>query len=82
MHGEHDTNVPIGEARQIVAALEAGGQPVEYLELAGEGHEYRRRFSRRILLARMVEFLCRHLQPDRSTGLTRVPQPAATISKS
>ena len=36
VHGEHDTNVPIGEAHQIVGALRAG-QPVEYLELPGEG---------------------------------------------
>jgi dipeptidyl aminopeptidase/acylaminoacyl peptidase len=69
VHGEHDTNVPIGEARQIVAALEGRGQPVEYLELAGEGHEYRRRSSRRILLTRMVEFLTRHLLSGRPASL-------------
>jgi dipeptidyl aminopeptidase/acylaminoacyl peptidase len=57
VHGEHDTNVPIGEAHQLVAALTANGQPVDYLELPGEGHEYRRRSSRRILLSRMVSFL-------------------------
>jgi dipeptidyl aminopeptidase/acylaminoacyl peptidase len=69
VHGEHDTNVPIGEARQIVGALEARGHPVEYLELAGEGHEYRRRSSRLTLLGRMVEFLTRHLQPSRLTSV-------------
>jgi dipeptidyl aminopeptidase/acylaminoacyl peptidase len=75
VHGEHDTNVPIGEARQIVAALEARQHPVEYLELAGEGHDYRRRSSRRILLATMVDFLHRVMMPsgettaDRSTTL-------------
>ena len=57
VHGEHDTNVPIGEAHQLVAALTANGQPVDYLELPSEGHEYRRRTSRRILLSRMVSFL-------------------------
>ena len=37
VHGEHDTNVPLGEARRIVAALRALDRPVEYLELAGRG---------------------------------------------
>ncbi len=57
VHGELDTNVPIGEARQIVAALRDLGRPVEYLELAGEGHEYRLVTSRDILINRIVTFL-------------------------
>ena len=52
---------PIGEARQIVAALRALGRPVEYLELAGEGHDYRRAESRRALLRTAVTFLGAHL---------------------
>ncbi len=42
MHGELDSNVPIGEAHQIVAALRDLDRPVDYLQLNGEGHEYRR----------------------------------------
>jgi dipeptidyl aminopeptidase/acylaminoacyl peptidase len=61
VHGELDTNVPIGEARQIVAALRELGRPVEYLELAGEGHEYRRVSSRVALLERLVRFLSQRL---------------------
>nr|WP_294690370.1 S9 family peptidase [uncultured Friedmanniella sp.] len=61
VHGELDTNVPIGEARQIVAALRRLGRPVEYLQLEGEGHEYRRAASRKLLQARMVAFLGRTL---------------------
>ena len=33
------------------------GRPVEYLELAGEGHEYRRAESRKRLVRAMVRFL-------------------------
>ena len=45
------------------------GRPVEYLELAGEGHEYRRRSSRLSLLRTELEFLRRtlaavHEQPE------------------
>ncbi|MEF2976581.1 S9 family peptidase [Subtercola sp. YIM 133946] len=61
VHGELDTNVPIGEAHQIVAALRELGRPVDYLELAGEGHEYRRADSRRLLAATMVRFLFQNL---------------------
>ena len=60
-HGELDTNVPLGEATQIVEALRALGRPVEYLELAGEGHEYRRSSSRLTLLRAELEFLRRTL---------------------
>ncbi len=63
VHGELDTNVPLGEGRQIVEALRARGRPVEYLELAGEGHEYRRRSSRLSLLRAELEFLRRTLGP-------------------
>ena len=61
VHGELDTNVPIGESLQIVAALRELGRPVEYLQLDGEGHEYRRADSRRRLITRIVDFLTEHL---------------------
>ncbi|TNM67933.1 S9 family peptidase [Streptomyces sp. NP160] len=69
VHGEHDTNVPIGEAHQVVAALrdrarvDESAPPVEYLELAGEGHDYRRADSRRTLYGAVVRFLAEHLGP-------------------
>jgi acetyl esterase/lipase len=62
VHGEHDTNVPIGEAHQVVARLRELDRPVEYLELAGEGHDYRRAESRKALAERMVRFLDEHLR--------------------
>ncbi|WKK73367.1 prolyl oligopeptidase family serine peptidase [Rathayibacter oskolensis] len=57
VHGELDTNVPIGEAEQIVRALEDLGRPVEYLRLEGEGHEYRRSESKELLLLGLLRFL-------------------------
>lgn len=64
VHGEHDTNVPVGEARQVVAALRRLGRDVEYLELPGEGHEYRREESRLQLVSQMVAFLTAALGVD------------------
>jgi dipeptidyl aminopeptidase/acylaminoacyl peptidase len=59
-----DTNVPVNEGRQVVAALEALGREVDYLELEGEGHEYRSRASRQLLMVRMAEFLIGALEID------------------
>jgi dipeptidyl aminopeptidase/acylaminoacyl peptidase len=47
VHGEHDTNVPVAESRQVVAALRALGPSVEHLDL--EGHVFRRAESRKRL---------------------------------
>jgi dipeptidyl aminopeptidase/acylaminoacyl peptidase len=60
-HGELDTNVPIGEAHQVVRALRERGREVEYVELPGEGHVYRRRENIRTLISATVRFLCTHL---------------------
>jgi dipeptidyl aminopeptidase/acylaminoacyl peptidase len=57
VHGALDTNVPVTEGRQVVAALEGLGRPVGYLEFEGEGHEYRSRSSRELLMTTMAGFL-------------------------
>ena len=61
VHGELDTNVPLGEALQIVSALRTAGRPVDYLQLTGEGHEYRRATSRLELIVSMTAFLTEQL---------------------
>lgn len=61
VHGEFDTNVPIGEAHQIVEALRSRHHDVQYLELAAEGHVYRRIESRQLLNITMLRFLERTL---------------------
>ncbi|WP_375477264.1 S9 family peptidase [uncultured Jatrophihabitans sp.] len=66
VHGELDTNVPRNEAVQIVDRLRELGRDVEYLELAGEGHEYRRVESKLRLLRALTEFLSRALSPEKA----------------
>jgi dipeptidyl aminopeptidase/acylaminoacyl peptidase len=68
VHGELDTNVPLNEAKQVVAAVAAAGGRVDYLELAGEGHEYRSRTARLILLERLVDFLTTNLVKSGRAG--------------
>ncbi len=38
LHGEVDTNVPIGESWQMYTALKILGKPVEFVRVAGENH--------------------------------------------
>lgn len=62
VHGAHDTNVPVPESRQIVAALEARGRDVRFLLFDDEGHDIVRRENRRRLAAAMVAWLSTHLR--------------------
>jgi dipeptidyl aminopeptidase/acylaminoacyl peptidase len=75
VHGALDSNVPVNEGLQVVAALRALGRPVEFLELPDEGHEYRRRASRELLLTHIGAFLVDILGADRGAGLAEPNEP-------
>lgn len=68
VHGENDTNVPLIEAEQLVAALTARGHPHRYLLFPGEGHELLHRDSRATYLTETIEWLTTHLRPCPDTG--------------
>jgi dipeptidyl aminopeptidase/acylaminoacyl peptidase len=38
LHGDHDTNVPLGEAEQMATALKKNGVSVRFVTFPGEGH--------------------------------------------
>ncbi len=57
VHGAHDTNVPVGESEQIVAALRGAGREVRYLLFADDGHEIVKRENHEALAAAMTEWL-------------------------
>ena len=63
VHGENDTNVPVIEAEQVVAALAARGVEHRYLLFHDEGHELLHRSSRAEYLRQTVDWLTRHLTP-------------------
>jgi dipeptidyl aminopeptidase/acylaminoacyl peptidase len=62
IHGENDPRVPVGEARQIIEAIEAKGGVVESLIFPDEGHGVSKRPNSLVMYRRMVEFLDRHLK--------------------
>ncbi|BCY14051.1 prolyl oligopeptidase family serine peptidase [Actinoplanes sp. L3-i22] len=61
VHGENDSNVPVIEAEQVVAALAARDHPHRYLLFPGEGHELLHRSSRASYLRETIDWLTTHL---------------------
>ncbi|GIF07526.1 S9 family peptidase [Actinoplanes siamensis] len=69
VHGENDTNVPVVEAEQVVAALATRGVPHRYLLFPGEGHELLRRSSRAAYLRETIAWLTTHLQATSASAI-------------
>jgi dipeptidyl aminopeptidase/acylaminoacyl peptidase len=61
VHGAEDTNVPVEEAEQVVAALEERGVEHRYVLFAGEGHELLETPNRVAFVHATVDWLGRHL---------------------
>jgi dipeptidyl aminopeptidase/acylaminoacyl peptidase len=61
VHGAHDTNVPLAEAEQLVAALRERGCAPGYLVFADEGHEVLRTANRAVFVRDVVQWLRPHL---------------------
>lgn len=63
LHGANDTNVPVVEAEQIVAAMKARGVPVRYSLFPDEGHGWRKTANRVRSTTEIVGFFVDHLKP-------------------
>jgi dipeptidyl aminopeptidase/acylaminoacyl peptidase len=77
IHGENDTNVPVYESEQVVAALAGRGAKHDYLLVPGEGHDFLSRANRQTVAMATVDWLTRHLQPERAEAVA----PAATAAR-
>lgn len=62
LHGANDTNVPVVEAEQIVAALKKRGLPVEYVLFPDEGHGWRKTANRITSTVAITKFFVKHLK--------------------
>lgn len=63
LHGAEDTVVGPLHSRQMAAALQKAGKPVEYVEIPGENHYLRKTASRTVVLEKLEAFLGKHLGP-------------------
>ncbi|GAY12193.1 S9 family peptidase [Pseudonocardia sp. N23] len=61
VHGRHDTNVPISEPEQVVAALRERGVPHAYLLFDDEGHEVHDLGNRAAFVREVVSWVGGHL---------------------
>ena len=62
VHGRNDPRVPVGEARQIVAALRERGGVVESVIFEDEGHGVRKQPNRIRFYEALVSFFEKHLK--------------------
>jgi dipeptidyl aminopeptidase/acylaminoacyl peptidase len=65
MHGANDTNVPVVEAEQVVAALKKQNVPVEYVLFPDEGHGWRKQANRVRSTLELTRFFGAHLTGGR-----------------
>jgi dipeptidyl aminopeptidase/acylaminoacyl peptidase len=80
VHGANDTNVPVCEAEQVVAALRSTGVPHRLLLFEDEGHDFLQRTNRATYLRIAVEWLTTHLPVTRPALPYRcLVRPAARI---
>lgn len=61
IHGANDPRVPVGEAEQLVAALEARAVPVEFLVFDDEGHGLAKHKNKLVAYPAIVDFLAKYL---------------------
>jgi dipeptidyl aminopeptidase/acylaminoacyl peptidase len=63
IHGANDPRVPVSEAEQLVSALRARGQPVDYLRFEDEGHGITKLENKIAAYEAVARFLDRALGP-------------------
>jgi dipeptidyl aminopeptidase/acylaminoacyl peptidase len=61
IHGANDPRVPIGEAEQIVASIQARSGAVEYLRFEDEGHGIVKLANRLVCYPAIAKFLDRYV---------------------
>lgn len=62
IHGANDPRVPLGEAKQLVKALEARGTQTEFLVFGDEGHGLAKLANKLIAYPTIVDFLDQQLK--------------------
>jgi dipeptidyl aminopeptidase/acylaminoacyl peptidase len=80
VHGADDTNVPVSQAEQLVAALGARGLEHRYLLFEGEGHELLETPNRVAFVQETVSWVVQHLRPSPQNDAPPHPRPRRMTS--
>jgi len=73
IHGENDPRVPVGEARQMLAAVAKNGTPVDSLIFPDEGHGASKRVNVIAQYRKMVDFFDTYLKGVKVKGTHEQP---------
>ncbi|MDE2852623.1 MAG: S9 family peptidase [Chloroflexota bacterium] len=66
LHGANDTNVPVCEAEQVVAALRRRDVPVDYILFPDEGHGFHNEQNRITAATAIVDWFLKYLLNERN----------------
>jgi dipeptidyl aminopeptidase/acylaminoacyl peptidase len=61
LHGANDTNVPVGEAEQVVSNLKSRNIPVKYVLFPDEGHGWTRTSNKITSTLSIVDWFSKYL---------------------
>ncbi len=64
LHGDSDTNVPVGESDQLYTALKILGRPVEYVQVQGQDHHILDHEQRMVWNDTILAYFARYLKDD------------------
>ena len=65
LHGANDTNVPVGEAEQVIEALRRRDLPLEAIFFPDEGHGFFKERNRIAVAVAIVNWFRKYLLEDR-----------------
>ena len=75
VHGDSDTNVPVGESDQLFTALKLLGREVEYVQIQGQNHwvvDYEQRI---VWNDTILAFFAKHLKKREAWWDALYPEP-------
>jgi dipeptidyl aminopeptidase/acylaminoacyl peptidase len=75
VHGDSDTNVPVGESDQLFTALKLLGREVEYVQIQGQDHWVLDHDQRIVWNDTILAFFARHLKQRSAWWEALYPEP-------
>ena len=75
LHGDSDTNVPVGESDQLFTALKLLGREVEYVQIRGQDHHILDHEQRIVWNDTILAFFAKYLKEQPEWWEAMYPEP-------